>query len=89
MQLTTKHIAIGAVTITITITTYAVLVTAVLYIASIELAALKQEKEVHNWKFFTCRTLLDDPQTRATMDVKWKREDAQLACKRAMKKASQ
>jgi len=33
---------------------------------------LHKEKIVYNWKYFTCRTLPDDPQTRAIMDTKWK-----------------
>ena len=64
-------------------------VSILLLVALTELTALKREKEAHNWRYFTCRTLLDDPQTRATMDSKWRIEDAMLACKRATKKAAQ
>lgn len=67
---------------------YAALTTVLLAASHEEISALKREREAHNWRYFTCRTLLDDPQTRAIMDAKWVREDAQLACTRATKKAA-
>ena len=68
---------------------YLIAITALLLWALAQLADLKHEKEAHNWRYFTCRTLLDDPQTRAIMGSKWRVEDAQLACKRAERKAAQ
>lgn len=39
----------------------------------IKVAELLHQQEIYNWRYFTCRTLLDDPVTRRIMSVKWKR----------------
>lgn len=37
-----------------------------------QLASLRYEQMVFDWKYFTCRVLLDDPTTAAIMKTKWK-----------------
>ena len=61
----------------------AILLMLALAAAAAENATLRREKEAHGWRYFTCRTLLDDPQTRAILDVKWGREDRKFRCDRA------
>lgn len=38
----------------------------------LKVSELLYQQDVYNWRFFTCRILLDDPQTRAILDTKWK-----------------
>jgi hypothetical protein len=37
---------------------------------AVTIARLEHEKEVYDWKYFTAKTLLDDPATRAIMCAK-------------------
>jgi len=39
----------------------------------LKVSELLHQQEVYNWRYFTCRTLLDDPVTRRIMDSKWRR----------------
>ena len=62
---------------TVKLTTFIVITSILLgtnIYSGVKLQELAQEKVVYNWRFFTCRTLLDDPATRQIMDVKWKRQ---------------
>jgi len=46
----------------------------VIVLCLVKIRDLNHEKEVYNWKYFTAKTLLDDPVTRDIVCTKWRKK---------------
>jgi len=64
MTKTTKRMALMLLFVYSTLAT----ILAVMY--ALDAKSLEHERDAYGWRIFTCRTLLDDPKTRAIMDAK-------------------